>query len=111
MRLRELREAKGISGSELARRIDVPQTTYSSWEREAVPLSVRKACDICDVLGVTLDELAGREQRADGTWHTIEDNYVRMNDIGRELLAYQSTLIALDPQNTSAKSSRADSSA
>ena len=108
--LKEIRKARKLSGAEVARRIGVPQTTYSCWERETAPISLEKACDICDVLDCTLDQLAGRERRSDGTWAEIEDIYLSLNGVGREKLAEYAEDLASNPRNTQ-KSLRDDSAA
>lgn len=61
LRLRELREAKGITPRQMYERIGVQDSRYRKWESEtaAIPLEFAIAC--CDVLGCTLDELAGRK--------------------------------------------------
>lgn len=61
MRLRHFRKAKGWNQSELAEKIGSTLRIISSYERgeTEVPLSV--AVRLCEVLGCTLDELAGRK--------------------------------------------------
>lgn len=99
MMLREIRKARGLSGAEVARRIGVPQSTYSSWEH-GVSFSLSSACDICDVLGCTLDQLAGRERRSDGTFHQIEDVYASLNIPARKKFAEYGSDLAANPANT-----------
>jgi transcriptional regulator with XRE-family HTH domain len=60
-RLRQLRELAGLSQNALARRAKVPQSVI--WALEAgqqKSVSLEAAVRIADVLGVSLDFLAGR---------------------------------------------------
>ena len=109
MKIREIREARGLSGSEVARRLGIPQSTYSTWETGKVAINVYQACDLCDVFGCTLDQLAGRERGADGTWREIEDIYASLNNIGRDKLVDYAEDLASNPRNTQ-KSDRRDTS-
>ena len=61
LRLRHFRKLKGWNQGELAERIGSTLRIISSYERgeTEVPLSV--AVRLCEVLGCTLDELAGRK--------------------------------------------------
>lgn len=61
LRLRHFRKIKGWNQKELADRIGSTLRIISSYERgeTEVPLSV--AVKLCEALGCTLDELAGRE--------------------------------------------------
>lgn len=59
--LKAMRERAGYrSISEFAARMGVTRPAASMWESGARELSLDRACDICDVLHCTLDELAGR---------------------------------------------------
>lgn len=66
IRLRELREARGLSVRDMCRRLGVEDSRYRKWESgtNGLPLEYSLAC--CDVLGCTLDELAGRDASSDG---------------------------------------------
>ena len=56
-RLRELCTAKGINGSELARRMKVRQANASAWLRGTRTPSIDNAPTFAKAIGVTLDEL------------------------------------------------------
>ena len=59
--LKELRKAAGFgSAAAFAERIGQNQNTYASYEQGRRPLPIDVACDICDALGCSLDELMGR---------------------------------------------------
>lgn len=58
LKIRELREEKGISQAELAEELGVSQMAVSRWERECDPKASR-ILQIAKVLGCTLNELFG----------------------------------------------------
>ena len=111
LKLKELRNAKGMTGEELGRAIGVSAPTIYNWEAERVNMTIAQACSICDVLGCTLDQLAGRERRADGTWHVADGIYGALNSLGQEKLVEYAEDLTANPKYTSVKSSRADTSA
>jgi transcriptional regulator with XRE-family HTH domain len=59
-RLRELRRRAGLTQEALARRIDVSGDTVRKWERGKRTPILDTAARLCDALGCSLDELAGR---------------------------------------------------
>lgn len=58
--IRATRKAKGFSQEELARKAGIWQPVISSWELDRVNPTIPLLICIADVLGVTLDELVGR---------------------------------------------------
>lgn len=61
-RLRELRQRAGYKNiSDLAAKLGVSRSTVSMWESGDRELYLDRACDICDILNCSLDELAGRK--------------------------------------------------
>jgi XRE family transcriptional regulator, regulator of sulfur utilization len=65
-RLRRLRQARGLSQSELAKAAGVPVGTLRGWEYGRRTPLLDAAARLADALGCTLDELAGRTARARG---------------------------------------------
>jgi transcriptional regulator with XRE-family HTH domain len=67
MRLKELREAQGISQSELARRLGIPQQTYNHYERGDRTLPYDVLIQLANFFCVTTDYLlefqANNEQK------------------------------------------------
>ena len=58
-RLREFRERNSMSQSELSRALNISRGGVNRWEKgEAHKMSLYIAIQICDVLGVTLEEFA-----------------------------------------------------
>jgi len=66
LRLREAREAKGWSQSELSRRSGVRLATISEIEHGKIVPNLRTVCKLADALGVTVDEL--REKGGGKRW-------------------------------------------
>jgi len=61
----ELRTARHLSQGELADMLDVSRQSVSKWETGAAVPDLDKLIRLCDVFSVTLDELAGRTERAE----------------------------------------------
>ena len=59
-RLRRLRTEQGLSREELAVKAGISFNSISNYERDAVWPTIFSASCIADVLGVSLDYLAGR---------------------------------------------------
>src|SRR5262249_10252851 len=59
-RLKELRERAGLTQEALARAADVGTDAVRKWERGKRTPMLDRAARLADVLGCTLDELAGR---------------------------------------------------
>lgn len=57
----KLRTAKNLSQGELADLLDVSRQSVSKWETDAAVPDLDKLMKLCDVFGVTLDEITGRE--------------------------------------------------
>lgn len=57
----ELRTAKNLSQGDLAELLQVSRQSVSKWETDAAVPDLDKLMKLCDVFGVTLDELACRE--------------------------------------------------
>lgn len=61
MRLREIREARGISQSQAAFGLNISPTVYNRYEHGLREPSAAMMLVIADYFGVTVDELLGRE--------------------------------------------------
>lgn len=60
-RLKELRIARGLSQARVAELLEVSPRVYHRWESgQAIP-RLETAAKIADILGVSIDELIGRE--------------------------------------------------
>jgi transcriptional regulator with XRE-family HTH domain len=65
-RLKRLREAAGLSQSQLAAAAGVPVGTLRNWEYDRREPLLGAAARLADGLGCTLDELAGRTVKDKG---------------------------------------------
>ena len=54
-----LRESKNISQDQLAELLDVSRQTISNWENDKVTLDAEKLKKLCEVFGVSADEMLG----------------------------------------------------
>jgi len=69
-RLQELRKGAGYkSAKSFAEHLGMNVGTYTSYEQGTRQMPMDVACDICDALGCSLDELAGRTPRIN--YHTM----------------------------------------
>lgn len=64
MKLREIRQQRGLSQYRAARLIGVPETQMSQWELGKTTPSLESLVKLADFYGVTLDELVGRQVQA-----------------------------------------------
>lgn len=56
----DLRTAQNLSQGELAEKLDVSRQSVSKWETDSAIPDLEKLMKLCDLFGVTLDELVGR---------------------------------------------------
>lgn len=66
VRVRELREARGLQQKELAIDLHVSQPTISDWESGRKVPSARSTQKLADYFGVTMDYLLGRDDEKEG---------------------------------------------
>ena len=59
-RLKDLRQDKDISQTEVAKVINTTQSYYAQYERGERPITLERALQIADFYGVSLDYIAGR---------------------------------------------------
>lgn len=88
-RIREYREAAGLSQTEVGRRLGVKQQSVGKWERgSALPQGARLA-ELADVLGVTVAEILGQRDLSSGRLDAIERRLNQLEalvqDLAREL--------------------------
>ena len=55
--IRSIRSAKGMSQGDLADALDVSRQSVSKWETDASVPELDKLMKLCDLFGVTMDEL------------------------------------------------------
>lgn len=61
LRIKELREEKGFSQSNLAMKLGVDQTSISQWERGVANPAVSRLPDLAKILNCSIDDLFPRE--------------------------------------------------
>lgn len=63
-KIKELREARGLTQEYLAQQLGVTQGTVANWETGARTPSLTNLVRVADILGVSLDEVMGRTATA-----------------------------------------------
>ena len=61
MRLKEIRNIKGLSQKELSEKLNLKQNTISSYESSSIQPSLENLIKIADILDVSVDTLLGRD--------------------------------------------------
>jgi transcriptional regulator with XRE-family HTH domain len=61
LRLKKLRQDRGLSQNDIVRLTGIPKSTYLRWEWGQGAPPLLSAIQLADALEITLDELAGRE--------------------------------------------------
>lgn len=57
--LKYLRETLGISKSDLAKKLNVNQSTISRWENDEMGINLSNAYDLAEYLNISLSDLVG----------------------------------------------------
>ena len=88
-RIKELREANGMTQNGMARKLSVTRSTVNAWEMGTNKPSIDKLADIADLFQVTTDFLIGRssEQIIDVT--RLDHEGI---EVTRRLLHYMQSL-------------------
>lgn len=56
MKLKELRQAKGMTRAQLSKAINIPERTIARWENSETDMYLRTAVKLSEFLEVSLDE-------------------------------------------------------
>ena len=59
-RVFEARKRLGVSQADIASQLNITQSAYAAWERDAVALRPEQLAKLSGILGVSADELIGR---------------------------------------------------
>ncbi len=55
--IKQLRVAKGLSQSEVAKKMGIPRTSYISFEQGKRDISLSEAAELADIFGISLEEM------------------------------------------------------
>lgn len=80
--LQYIREKRGLSKSDLAKRLKVHQSTISRWENNEMGATIDNALDISEILGVPLPTLLGIDMSHENT--TMNENDEQTKKIATE---------------------------
>ncbi len=88
MKLKQYRNARGMTQEEVARELGIPKKTYQNYEYGVREPDSNILCALADLYGVTLDELMGRPTETVSPSHVseLESLYEAMNDDARQAL-------------------------
>ena len=90
--LQRIRKDRGFkSAKAFAEHIGMSKDTYTNYEQGARPITLELAWEFADVLGCTLDELAGRDFKADSyadpRQAVMNEDYAHLSDAGKDAAA------------------------
>lgn len=86
-RIRQLREASGLTQVELAARLSVTKQSVSNWENNNIQPSVEMVVALADFFGVTMDDLLGRSNLRFLSVEGLTDTQIQhINAIIRDIL-------------------------
>lgn len=81
--LKFLREKKGISKSELAKKLNVNQSTLSRWENEEMGVTVDNAFDVAKFFNISMADLIGIDLKYDNAEYVnIHSNITKIPVLG-----------------------------
>lgn len=97
--LQAIRKAAGYkSAVAFAKALGINEHTYTAYEQGRIPFTLEQACEFADVLGCTLDELAGREAPEvyydDPEQEALNNYWESMNKRGRDAVLEAVRLIS-----------------
>lgn len=94
--LKELRINKGLTQEELAKELNVGQSTIAMWERgERVPKNIEMYEDIADFFNVNLNSLTGKSNNNDDEQlKLLVELYKSLNDDNKKKLLELAQLYA-----------------
>ena len=113
LQLKRIRNLRGLSQEEMAQALDIKTSRYGTWERGERAMSFSQAIACAEILGCSLDELAGRQfspSFTDSGQAALNGFYDSMNEAGRELLVQTAKSISADPERRIVKDSAEHSS-
>lgn len=76
-RIRELREATGLTQVELARKLSVTKQSVSNWENNNIQPSVEMVMALADFFGVSVDYLLGRSDKRQLSAEGLTDTQIQ----------------------------------
>lgn len=92
-RIRERRNAAGLSQAELGRRTGVSQQSVAQWEKGVNLPEGARLTTLANELGVTVDELLGQRDLTSARLDVLEDRVTRievlLQDLARQLRAIE----------------------
>ncbi|MCR4911517.1 MAG: helix-turn-helix domain-containing protein [Bacilli bacterium] len=75
-RLSRIRKEKGLTQEDIAKRIVISPQAVSKWENDVSSPDILVLCSLADILGVSVDELLGREKTNTTASETVDSEVV-----------------------------------
>lgn len=100
LQLKRIRNLRGLSQDEMAKALGIKTSRYGTWERGERAMSFSQAIACSEILGCSLDELAGRQvgvSFTDDGQAALNGYYESMNSQGRETLVNTARLMSGSP--------------
>lgn len=63
LQLKRIRKERGLTQRTMAKKLGVDWRTYGAWERETHSINLAQACECAEILGCSVDEIAGHDTR------------------------------------------------
>lgn len=85
MKLKELRKENKKTQQDVAKLLNIAQTTYGGYELETSEPTINTLCKLADYYGVSLDYLIGRDYSSEFSYLTEQEKIIvatfrKMND-------------------------------
>ena len=77
--LKYLRESKGMSKSDLAKRMKISQSTISRWENNEMGITIGNAYDLANVLNISIADLIGKDLTSEKDFNELNEYDVLFN--------------------------------
>ena len=90
--IKKIREAKRISQSELARKLNIEPTNYPRIEKRGNGLTIKQLQSIAGALGVSVGELLGGEAKAEKNNEIVEKLEARITELQERVVELKSVI-------------------
>ena len=92
LKIKEIRKQKGFTVDKLSKKLNIVRSTLTHYENGNRDIGTAMLCQLADVLGVSVDELLGREKKEPeviqvmpGADDNLSDNKKQLIEIIKEL--------------------------
>lgn len=79
--LRSIREKSNLTQKEVAEKLNIPRSTYNSYEQGIADPNVEKLIKLSQIFNVTIDKLVGNEISIDNETQKVIDTCKKLNHV------------------------------